>query len=170
MLDVAFGAAQRPTRWRAEFWTRLPHPDTGIAEHGPEADVTLAGDDGSFYAVEAKWLSDIPPTQGRSQRITQLEMRTASVRARCADPSRRGVLVVAPGPARYPHANRLTSTFSRYFAVSGDTYVPRSTAVALETRAVTWEQIARMLAGMPRGNVVGGYLAWRLGLLDSATT
>jgi hypothetical protein len=28
-LNPVFGAADRPTKWKLDFWTRAPHPDTG---------------------------------------------------------------------------------------------------------------------------------------------
>ena len=96
--------------------------------------------------------------------MTQLEMRTAVARAQASDASRRGVLVVVPGPTRYPCARR--GTFANYFDVDGDTYTPRAAAIALEARAVTWEQIVQLVEGEGTDGDVSQYLRWRLSHLD----
>ena len=167
LLGQSFGPANRPTAWARHYWKRLPHPDTGVTEHGPEADVTLEAEGGWFYAIEAKWLSDLPASQGQKGTVTQLEMRSGSVVHRSSIPDRRGVLLVVPGPARYPHATNATSTFRRYFAVSGSTYVPLATADVLSARAVTWEQIEEMMSTTASLATVATYLRWRLGFLPT---
>jgi hypothetical protein len=125
----------------------------------------LEGADGWCFVVEAKWLSDLDPHQGQGGTTSQLEMRTASV-AKKAVFDRRGVLVVLPGPSRYPHAYSPRSTFSRYFVPDGPGYRARPEAELLEAKAVTWERIAELIDERQPGSEVVRYLRWRLNLLD----
>lgn len=129
LLDLAFGLASRPTIWKARFWERLPHPDTSEVEHGPEADVTLEADGDWFYAVEVKWLGDIPPNHGRSRQKTQLEMRAASVARASSRPERRGVILIAPQQSRDPPARTTASTDA--------TFPPTGTAIGETFREKT---------------------------------
>jgi hypothetical protein len=162
LLSLAFGRSSRPTTWRAEFWRRLPHPDTGMVGHGPEADILLEAEGGWFYAVEAKWLSDVGSAQGRSRKITQLEMRAASVAKWGAHPAQRGVIVVALGASDYPPAQDRNSVFSRYFQADGNGYRALPEAFSLGAVAVTWEQIAVLLSRRPEAADVVRYLRWRI--------
>jgi hypothetical protein len=158
LLSLAF-PADHSAVWNVLFWQRLPHPEDGKIQHGPEADVILKSDSTWAYAIEAKWTADIDRKQGRSLDKTQLEMRAASVKSQ---------LVIAPKPSRYQHARRVQSTFCQYFQGAGDQYVPTPKATALGVKAITWEQIEQLLANCPEAAAIEAstYLRWRLAQLD----
>ena len=159
VVDAAFGIAGCPRMWQPTFWRRLPHPDgTG---GGPEADLMLEATDNWCFAIEAKWLSDLKSKQGKGTNRTQLEMRADSIAAKGSALGRRGSLVIVPGPQQYPRA-RTNSVFATYFAVDGDRYQPRESALQLEARAITWNQIAALLEQIPEAKEAAIYLRWRL--------
>lgn len=161
LLDHVFGAAERPTGWKVEFWKRAAHPDTGKVHHGPESDVTLTAVGGWCYVVEAKWLQDLDAAQGVGGKTSQLQMRAHTARILgCAGCW--GALVIAPGPNLYPYAKRSGSVFGRYFEPADDGYRPTAVADELGARAVTWEQVAELLPSTTTGKEVRAYLKWRL--------
>ncbi len=164
LLALAFGRREYPSRWRRVLWKRLPLPETGKVDHGPEADVLLEGEGGWSFAVESKWLSDLDARQGLGGATTQLEMRATSV-AKRASADRRGVLVVVPSSGRYPPGQNAGSTFRRYFAPDGADYRVRPEAAGLEAQAVTWERVAQLIAERQPDSEVARYLTWRLELL-----
>jgi hypothetical protein len=160
MLDVAFGsAAERPRAWSRLFWQRFVHPDTGRLAGGPEPDVVFDAP-GRRYVVEAKRLADLDDGQGVAGKTNQLAMRHGIACSGVPDSSRRGVLVIVPGPERYGRH----TTFSHYFATEGDGYRPLEPAIAIEARAITWEQVTDAIERDvgPTAEVVQ-YLRWRLG-------
>jgi hypothetical protein len=166
VLDLAFGKVPRAAEWERLFWRRWPHPQTGRTANGPEPDVTFKADGGWCFVMEAKWAADLDDAQGTAgSSMTQLEMRAAVARAVAHDESRRGVLVIVPGPAKYPYARR--GTFARYFDVDGDRYAPRASARALGAQALTWEQVIEILATIDDENELVRYLEWRLSRLPS---
>jgi hypothetical protein len=138
-----------------------------MTEHGPEADVTFEAEGGWFYAIEAKWLSDLPAGQGQKGTATQLEMRSRSLAHGSSIAERRGVVLVVPSPARYPHARRPRSIFRRFFAVSGSAYVPLAAADVLSARAISWEEVAEVISTKATLTEAAKYLRWRLGLLQT---
>ena len=168
IVDLAFGAQSRPEQWSRLFWERSTHPHTQKTTGGPEPDVTLCAENGWCYVIEAKWAADLDDKQGKDGDMTQLEMRADVARRLATEPSKRGVLVIAPGPERYPAVKR--GTFAKYFAVDGNRYVPRDAARALEARVLTWEQIVDVLARTDGPSELIDYLKWRLARLPLTAT
>lgn len=164
LLVKAFGQANRPDQWNLKLWERAPHPDTGETASGPEADVQISAA-GWLFVVEAKWCQDFGRDQGRSRDKDQVEMRSLQAAATGFPSNQCGVLVIAPRRDRYKHARITSSTFSRYFTVIGDHYVPTAAATSHGAVCVTWEQIAEVLDANGE-QLRASYLRWRLGRLD----
>jgi hypothetical protein len=162
VLDVAFGKTARPAAWTRKFWPRYNHPDTD-SPRGPEPDLVLDAP-GWRYVVEAKWRADIDGRQGADGRTSQLAMR-AGVAREVGDTSRRGVLVIVPGPSRY--AISRNSAFARFFEPDGDAYRALPPARALEARAITWERVTETIEQALGEVEVVTYLRWRLNQLST---
>jgi len=60
------------------MWRRLPHPDTGVAAHGPEPDFALLGDT-CLILGEAKWGAKEDVSQGVLGDASQMDMRRGSL-------------------------------------------------------------------------------------------
>lgn len=166
LLDRSIGPATRPSTWQARFWTRQPHPDTGLCQHGPESELSVTSD-GWRYEFEAKWLQDLDGKQGKDHQQTQIQMRAYCAQLTATHEERWGVVVIAPSPRLYPPAQRSTSVFRRYFEPDGDIYTALPPAVALRTTAITWEQVHDILTWYGTHRKVADYLAWRLALITS---
>lgn len=163
-LDRAFGSASRPQEWNRSLWRRWPHPETGKAQNGPEPDAVLINAPWC-YVVEAKWLADLDDTQGSDGGLGQMILRAEIAKSEGPDPLRRGVLIVVPGPSRYPHAR--AGAFANYFEVSGESYRPRARAAELGAGIVTWEELIDAIEAAQGSCEVVDYLRWRLAAIDN---
>ena len=135
-----------------------------MVKHGPESEITLIAEHWCIE-VEAKWRSDIDGAQGRARQTSQVQMRAHTARENAGLDGEFGVLIVAPGPDRYPPARRSDSVFRKYFDVDGDSYKVRSSAKDLNASVVTWESLATALDLHNGCTHVAAYLRWRLGLI-----
>ncbi len=164
LLELGIGPACRPSTWNAGFWTRMPHPDTGMRQHGPESEVSLTA--GAWrYEFESKWLQDLDGKQGKDRQQSQISMRAYCAQQGDVHPDQWGVVVIAPSPPLYPPARKASSVFRRYFQPEGHCYRALPAASALRAVAITWEQILAMLKNHPSHDMVAAYLTWRLKLV-----
>ena len=161
LFRSAFNSMVDQQSWKVSLWKRTIHPETGIEQQGPEADVVISSDE-SYFAVEAKWTADIDAEQGVRKNLTQLDMRYASVLKTGLPKTTRGVLVIAPGPEKYAYARRRTSCFHRYFRISENKYKPTDLAMGIEAKAITWEGVLAILETYPEYGQAAQYLRWRL--------
>jgi hypothetical protein len=162
MLAEVFGPAERPTAWELALWSRICHPDTGKVGHGPQSDVVIQNAEIKNtlwrYVVEAKWTGDISVHKHGQD---QLQMRTYEARLDDVPLERSGVIVVVPCAARYSHATKKRSIFSRYFTPEGNGYTELDAAKELNARALTWERLVEIIAGRGRPKLEA-YMGWRL--------
>lgn len=157
ILTEVFGYASRPRNWQMKLWSRIPHPDTGLIESGPESDCVLQN--GMWrYVIEAKWASDISRHKHGKD---QLEMRAYQAQLDAVSPETSGVIVLVPSPARYPCAHNGSTIFRQYFEPAGDSYAQLDLAKARNARALTWERLVELIRGRGRPRL-REYLEWRL--------
>jgi hypothetical protein len=121
-----------------------------------------------FFAVEAKWDSDLGPAQGVGGTSTQLDMRVAQVDARGLSRNSSGVLVITPPPALYHPGGNPQSVFRRYFVQSGGGYAPSPLARQLraEVEVITWTEVLDLVRSIAGLDEVVRYLKWRLDILQ----
>jgi hypothetical protein len=125
-----------------DVWRRIPHPDTGAGQGGPELDAMLVGDQ-CVVLVEAKWRSREGVAQGRARDKTQMQLRREFLEkhGRAVFGGRDGVVL---GVSWKEPVEAMSPSGSAQAA----------------TRELRWEDLAQCV-GHPQGEEFARHYEWR---------